>query len=84
MNLKLVTWDCFDLVALMQFLVKADTDAEAIRKAMEANIIIGEYDGTEHDASTYTVEDVDFNLLIKIFKETRWIGTYGQAIVLND
>ena len=33
MNLKLVTWDG----DLTQFLVEADTDEEAIKKAIEAN-----------------------------------------------
>ncbi len=83
MNLKLVTWDG----DLTQFLVEAETNLEAIKKAIEANLQLGDCEGSEasiHDLTTYTVEDVDFSLLSEIFKRTDYIGTYGEAVVFND
>ncbi len=83
MNLKLVTWEG----DLTQFLVEAETNLEAIKKAVEANLQIGDCEGFEeniHDLTTYTVEDVDFSLLSEIFARTDWIGTYGEAVVFND
>ncbi len=84
MNLKLVTWDG----DLTQFLVEAETNLEAIRKAVEANLHIGDCDEEIeediHDLTTYTVEDVDFSLLGEIFQRTDYIGTYGEAVVFND
>ena len=83
-KLKLVTWDG----DLTQFLVEADTNLEAIRKAVKANLQIGDCDEEIeediHDLTTYTVEDVDFSLLSEIFKRTDYIGTYGEAVVFND
>ena len=84
MNLKMVTWEG----DLTQFLVEADTNLEAIRKAVEANLQIGDCDEEikedVHDLTAYTVEDVDFGLLSEIFKRTDYIGTYGEAVVFND
>lgn len=83
MSLKLVTWEG----DLTQFLVEANTKLEAIRKAVEANLQLGDCEGSEssiHDLTTYSVEDVDFSLLGEIFKRTDCIGTYGEAIVFND
>lgn len=83
MNLKLVTWDG----DLTQFLVEADTKLEAIKKAVEANLMIGDCDGAEediHDLTTYSVEDVDFILLSEMFRRTDLLGIYGEAIVFND
>lgn len=87
MNLKLVIWECDELVELIQFLVEADTHLEAIRKAIEANLQMGFYEECKSyicDPATYTVKDVTFNLLTEIFKYTEWVGIYGEAIVLND
>lgn len=84
MKLKLVTWDG----DLTQFLVEADTNLEAIHKAIGANLQLGDCDEEieedVHDLTTYTVEDVDFGLLSEIFKRTDYIGTYGEAVVFND
>ena len=83
MNLKMVTWEG----DLTQFLVEANTNLEAIRKAVEANLQIGDCEEIEedpHDLTTYTVEDVDFGLLSEIFRRTDYIGTYGEAVVFND
>lgn len=84
MKLKFVTWEG----DLTQFLVKADTNTEAIKKAIEANSLIGDVDDEiaddMKDSTTYTVEDVDFSLLSEIFKRTDYIGTYGEAVVFND
>ena len=87
MNLKLVTWECDELVELTQFLVEADTNLEAIHKAIGANLQMSdceEYKSYICNLAAYTVKDVDFNLLIEIFKDTEWVGIYGDAIVLND
>lgn len=84
MNLKLVTWDG----DLTQFLVDANTNLEAIKKAVEANLKLGDCDdeieADIHDLTTYEVEDVDFNLLGEIFRRTDWIGNYENAIIFND
>ena len=83
-KLKLVTWEG----DLIQFLVEADTNLEAIRKAVEANLWLGDCDEeieeNIHDLTTYKVEDVDFNLLREIFQRTDYIGTYCEALVFND
>ncbi len=83
-NLKLVTWEG----DLTQFLVDAETNMEAIQKAIEANLQIGDCDeeieADLHDLTAYTVEDVDFSLLSEIFRRTDYIGTYGEAVVFND
>ena len=87
MNLKLVIWECDELVELTQFLVEADTNLDAIHKAIEANLQMGYYEECKsyiYDLAAYTVKNVDFNLLIEIFKNTEWVGIYGEAIVLND
>ena len=84
MNLKLVTWEG----DLTQFLVEADTNLKAIRKAVEANLQIGDCDEEIeediHDLTTYTVEEVDFNLLSEIFGRTDYIGVYEEAVVFNN
>ncbi len=84
MTLKLVTWED----DLTQFLVEADTNLEAIRKAVEANLQLGDYDEEIeediHDLTTYTVEDVDFALLSEIFKRTDCLGTYGATIAFSN
>lgn len=66
-SLKLVTFE----LDLTQFLVEAVTDDEAIVKAIEANLKLGEIDGGKEeilDHTTYTVKDVDvatlYNLLV--------------------
>ena len=83
MNLKMVTWDG----DLTQFLVEADTNLEAIRKAVKANLQIGDCDeeieDDIHDLTTYTVEDVDFSLLMEIFQRTDLIGPYRETVVFN-
>lgn len=84
MNVKIVTWDG----DLTQFLVEADTNVEAIRKAKEANFLIGNVDDEiiddMKDPTTYTVEDVDFSLLCQIFGRNDYMGIYGEAVVFND
>ena len=68
MNFKLVTWKCDSTL----FLVRAKTDQEATRKAVEANLLFGnreEFDRDINDLSNYIVEDVDRNLLMGIYDE---------------
>ena len=81
-NLKMVTWDG----DLTQFLVEADNNLGAIKKAVEANLKLGDCEGDTdiHDLSTYKVEDVDFNLLKELFRRTDCLGIYGDAIVFDD
>ena len=87
MNLKLVTWDG----DLTQFLVEADTDEEAIKKAIEANFIFSDPEDDDdglvrkdmQDKSWYEVEDVDFNLLSEIFRRTDH-DTYGEGILVGS
>lgn len=83
-KLKLVTWEG----DLTQFLVEADTNLEAIRKAVEANLRLGDCDEEIeediHDLTAYKVEDVDFSLLREIFQRTDCLGIYGEAVVFND
>lgn len=86
MNLKLVTWDG----DLTQFLVDANTNLEAIKKAIEANLKLGELGDCDdeieddiHDLTTYEVEDVDFSLLGEIFRTTDWVGNYKDVIIIN-
>ena len=87
MNLKLVTWDG----DLTQFLVEADTDEEAIKKAIEANFIFADPGDDDdsllrldmQDSRAYEVEDVNFNLLSEIFRRTDH-GTYGKGILVGS
>lgn len=83
-KLKMVTWDG----DLTQFLVEANTNVEAIKKAMESNFSIGKVDDEivddMKDSSAYIVEDVDFNLLKEIFERADCLGIYGEAVVFND
>lgn len=66
-NLKMVTWE----VDLTQFLVDAETDEEAIEKTIKSNLEIAKENDWETDGysdkESYTVVDVDFNLLKEIF-----------------
>ena len=82
MKIKLVTWDG----DLTQFLVYADDNASAIKKAINANLML-EYDKECADLNnmeTYTVEDVDLYLLNEIIHRNDCLGVYGDAIVFND
>lgn len=83
-ELRLVTWEG----DLTQFLVEAATNVEAIRKATEANFMIGDVDeeivNDMKDPTAYSVEEVDFELLSALFNRTDIIGKYGEAIVFND
>lgn len=82
MNLKLVTWDG----DLTQFLVEATSSIDAVKKAIESNLILGndEECGDLHDARTYIVEDVNLALLNEIIHRDDYIGIYGNAIVFNN
>ena len=85
MKLKMVTWDG----DLTQFLVEAETNDEAICKAIEANKEFDRWLGSDDpdvdDINCYTVDDVDFNLLCEIIERNDWYkGKFGDAKVFND
>lgn len=85
MNLKMVTWER----DLTQFLVEADTDDEAISKAIYANKEFDRFCGSDNpdvnEPSLYIVDDVDFNLLCEIIERNDWFkGKFGEAKVFND
>lgn len=85
MNLKLVTWEG----DLTQFLVEAETNDEAIRKATEANKEFDRFCGSDtseiDDATSYTVDDVNFDLLCEIIERKDWFkGKFCEAKVFND
>ena len=86
LNLKLVTFEGDDT----QFLVNANTSTQAIELANRANLeIIGEMDDDDYDLkhykeSWYTVEEVDWKLLLEIFNRTDCIGTTSYAIAFLD
>ena len=85
MNLKMVTWDG----DLTQFLVEAETDDEAISKAITANKEFDRFCGSDNPdinvPSLYIVDDVDFNLLCEIIERNDWFkGKFGEAKVFND
>lgn len=82
MNLKMVTWDG----DLTQFLVDAETRLEAIKKAVKANLrleIDEEFEVDIHDLTTYSVYDLDFELLAEIFTRKDCNGMIEEAIVFN-
>jgi hypothetical protein len=66
MKLWLVTWD----LDLVQFLVDAETESEAIYKAIRANkkIESTEYDSDMEATNTYSADLVDMELLCEIVK----------------
>lgn len=78
--LKLVTWEG----DFTQFLVEASSDEEAINKAIKANLEIT-YDEDDfdyiNDFYTYTIDDVDFDLLCEILNRTDKLGKLGEALV---
>ena len=84
MNLKLVTWEG----DLTQFLVEAETNDEAIRKAVEANKSIMEVNDEIYECisecASYTVEDVTFDILEGLFNRTDCGGRYKNSIVFWD
>jgi len=85
MNLKMVTWDG----DLTQFLVEAETDDEAISKAITANKKFDRFCGSDNpdinEPNLYIVDDVDFNLLCEIIERNDWFkGKFGEAKVFND
>ncbi len=65
-NLWMVTWN----LDLTQFLVEAETDFEAVCKAIETNKKLepSEYDPDMEIADTYWVEPVDMDMLGEIIK----------------
>ena len=83
MELKLVTFE----TDLTQFLVETNDYAEAIQLAMDAN---REYGNTTEimdeveDASNYSVEDINFDLLSEMFLREDCSGRCAGAIVFND
>lgn len=81
--LKLVTWEG----DLTQFLVEASSDEEAINKAIKANLEIS-YDEDDfdyiNDFYTYTVNDVDFDLLCEIIKRNDIVDIYNNALVFSN
>lgn len=78
MKLWFVTWD----LDVTQFLVEAETESEAIYKAIEANKKIepSEYDPDMEVTNTYSTELVDMNMLCEIVKRNDVWGVYGNVI----
>ena len=84
-NLKMVTWDG----DLTQFLVEADTNEEAIEKAITANKEFDRLCGSDNpdvdNLNCYIVDNVDFDLLCEIIERNDWFkGKFGEAKVFND
>lgn len=83
MNLKLVEWDSNPTV---QFLMEAKTDDEAIKRAIEVNekyFDVSYIKTTDdvNDPNTYTVYDVDFDLLCELLDREYWEkGKYGNEV----
>lgn len=78
MNLWLVTWG----LDLTQFLVDAETESEAIYKAIEANKKIepSEYDPDMEVTDTYSTDLVDMELLCEIVKRNDVWDVVGNVI----
>jgi len=86
LSLKMITWEG----DLTQFLVDAIDDKDAISMAIEANVALDKYCGGNEtgedllDESTYTVDDVDFDLLCEIVERDDWFsGKFGKTKVFN-
>lgn len=82
MKLWMVTWDG----DLTQFLVDAETESEAIQKAIIANREIEptEYGQDMGDTSTYSIDSVDMNLLCEIVQRTDLLCVIGDVICYNN
>lgn len=78
MKLWMVTWD----LDLTQFLVDAETESEAIYKAIEANKKIepSEYDPDMDVTNTYSTDLVDMDLLCEIVKRNDVWDVVGNVI----
>lgn len=78
MKLWLVTWD----LDLTQFLVDAETESEAIYKAIEVNKKIepSEYDPDMEVTNTYSTDLVDMDLLCEIVKRKDIWDVVGNVI----
>lgn len=78
MNLWLVTWG----LDLTQFLVDAETESEAIYKAIEANKKIepSEYDPDMEVTDTYSTDLVDMEPLCEIVKRNDVWDVVGNVI----
>lgn len=78
MRCWLVTWD----LDLTQFLVDAETESEAIYKAIEANKKIepSEYDPDMEVTNTYSTDLVDMELLCEIVKRNDVGGVIGNVV----
>lgn len=84
MNLKFITFE----PDYTQFIVNTETDANAIKQAIEANLTYDNYDEEFEkdirDKSNYNVEDIDsMNFLADIINRNDLIGVYNGVIVLN-
>lgn len=78
MKLWLVTWD----LDLVQFLVDAETESEAIYKAIRANKKIEptEYNPDMEATNTYSTDLVDMELLCEIVKRKDVWGVIDNVI----
>lgn len=78
MKLWLITWD----LDMTQFLVEAETESEAIYKAIEANKKIepSEYDPDMEVTNTYSTELVDMDMLCEIVGRRDLLGVIGNVI----
>ena len=82
---KLVSWMEGDL---SQFIVKADSDEEAIAVAMEANLakkMDDEMTAQARDASTYLAEDIEtLDMLGHLVNRDDYHGRVGNTLVFHD
>lgn len=87
-KLYFITWEG----DLTQFLAEGETKEEAVKYAIEANKEIGpiwDHDAEEdnykdiEDASSYEVEDVDFELLRNLAKRTDYMFSMEHVICYN-
>ena len=78
MKLWMVTWD----LDLTQFLVDAETESEAIDKAIYANKKLEptEYDPDMEVTNTYSTDRVDMELLCEIVKRKDVWDVVGNVI----
>ena len=84
MNLKMVTWD----LDYMQFLVNADTNEDAINRAIGINLSYAPIDDEIqfediNDPTTYSVDDVDYKFLTELFERRDIIGVIDNVVVFS-
>lgn len=81
-NLYLVTWD----LDLTQFLVEAESKEEAVREAVQTNIglndLTEEQEIDAQEIETYSVDEVDFQLLQGLIKREDWMTVKEKNVIV--